>query len=152
MHVYMQTAVVNTTLPPGNLLKPVSSLAMSLHARIWPNRAADPAKEDIIEHTLPFLEDVWVGPRAESWYLSFLAVHPDRQGLGIGRELVAWGLDRAEREGVVASVISAHGKNGFYQRCGFDETYRAATDGGRNPLANTPGSDILWRWPRGSKR
>ncbi|KXJ94954.1 acyl-CoA N-acyltransferase [Microdochium bolleyi] len=132
---------------PRNLLKPASSLAMSLHARLWPNRAADPANEDIIERCLPCLDDVWVGNRAESWYLSFLAVHPDFQGQGIGKDLVAWGLERAEDEGVVASVISAHGKNEFYKRCGFDEMYKAANVG---PLAHTPGSDILWKWP--SKR
>ncbi|KAH7030600.1 acyl-CoA N-acyltransferase [Microdochium trichocladiopsis] len=135
---------------PRNLLKPASALAMSVHEKIWPNRAADPDKEYVIESAMPFLHDVWVGERGESWYLAFLGVDPDYQGKGIGKVLTRWGLDRAEKDGVVASVISALGKNGFYYRCGFDEQHRRATDGEGNPLGHTEGSDILWKWP--SKR
>lgn len=123
---------------------------MSVHERIWPNRAADPETEDIIERSYPFFSDIWAGERTESWYLAFLSVHPDYQGRGIGKAMVQRGLDRAEQDGVVASVISALGKNGFYQRCGFDEQYHKATEGDGNPLAGTEGSDMFWKWP--SKR
>ena len=59
---------------------------------------------------------------------------PAYQGQGNGRALVAWGMERAEKEGVCATVISAHGKEGFYEKCGFDTVVGKAGDGEGNPL------------------
>ncbi|EEQ31710.1 conserved hypothetical protein [Microsporum canis CBS 113480] len=72
--------------------------------------------------------------RQVNWSLSCLAVRPKYQRLGHGRELVAWGLDRAREEGIAASVLAAKGKDTFYRRCGFTELAGWATDGEGNPL------------------
>ncbi|KAF1731210.1 hypothetical protein CRV24_009289 [Beauveria bassiana] len=133
---------------PRNLMKPLSATAMALHAYLWPNRAADPAREDAIERAYPcFGPSAWAGARAESWYLDVLAVHPERQGGGVGRRLVAWGLERAQRDGVVASVVSAWKMDGFYERCGFNEQHGNATSGKGNPLKGIDGGNMFWRWP-----
>ncbi len=132
---------------PGNLLAPLSATAMKLHARLWPNRACDPAREDIIERAYPHFKGTWAGARAESWYLEALTVHPDFQGKHVGQQLVRWGLDKAEAEGVVASVISSWKMDGFYTRCGFDEQFGNATHGEGNPLAGIEGANMHWRWP-----
>lgn len=132
----------------GNHLKPLSSIAMKAHALLWPNRACDPVKESLIELGAPFIQSAWTGDRAESWYLEFLAVDPGSQGKGVGKVLVQWGLDQAEREGVCASVISAEGKDGFYMKCGFDVVDGYAGMGEGNPLGGVPGGNMLWRMPK----
>lgn len=128
-----------------HLAKPLAALFTSIAARIWPNRAAEAANEDIIERAYPYFNHVWSGPRAESWYLETLAVHPDYQRQGNGRALVKWGLDQAEQERVCASVVSARGKERFYERCGFDTKVGTASMGEGNPLAAVPGAPILFR-------
>lgn len=123
---------------------------MRAHALIYPNRACDPAKENLIERGAPFLESAWTGDRAESWYLEFLAVDPEFQGNGVGKILVQWGLTQAGKEGVCASVISAEGKDGFYRNCGFDLVDGFAGMGEGNPLGGVSGggANMLWRMPR----
>jgi len=90
-----------------------------------PNRAADPAQITILERTFPHIEHYWSGSRTENWYLDLLAVHPDAQGKGYGKELVQWGIDQADKDGVVTSVISAKGKERFYGKFGYVEVGRA---------------------------
>jgi GNAT superfamily N-acetyltransferase len=122
---------------------------MSIHKWLWPNRAADPKQEDIIERAYPCFDGIWSGDRAESWYLEQLAVHPSFQGKGVGYKLVQWGLEQAQNEGVVASVVSALGKNDFYRKCGFDvQDGSACEDGEGNPLKGVEGGDVFWRWPK----
>lgn len=132
----------------GNLLAPLSSFAMRIHKWLWLGRAIDPVEEDIIERAYPCFDGIWTGDRAESWYLEGLAVKPSFQGRGIGYQLVQWGLERAQTEGVVASVVSALGTNGFYRKCGFEEQWGSARDGEGNPLKDVEGADIFWRWPK----
>ncbi|KAH7202824.1 hypothetical protein BKA60DRAFT_600665 [Fusarium oxysporum] len=134
-------------LDPRNLLKPLSSIAMNIHAWAWPNRASDPKEEDIIERAYPHFEDIWSGKRAESWYLEGLAVRPDFQRRNVGRKLVQWGLEQAKAEGICASVVSAFGTEEFYKKCGFDEQYGSARQGEGNPLADIEGADMFWKWP-----
>jgi GNAT superfamily N-acetyltransferase len=132
----------------GNLLKPLFSLAMDIHARIWPNRAADPKNEDIIERSYPYFEHIWSGKRAESWYLAALAVHPNFHGTGVGKKLAQWGIEQAQAEGVCASLVAAYGTDEFYKKCGFDEQYGRAGEAEGNPLADVAGSNMYWYWPR----
>ncbi|KAL7785742.1 hypothetical protein V8C43DRAFT_290872 [Trichoderma afarasin] len=135
-------------LDPRNLLKPLSSIAMTIHAWLWPSRASDAVQENIVERSYPYFDAIWSGKRAESWYLEGLAVRPDFQGQNIGRELTQWGLKQAEAEGVCASVVSALGKDGFYMKCGFEEQHGNATHGEGNPLAGVEGANIYWKWPK----
>lgn len=122
---------------------------MRAHAWIWPDRASDPKDEDIVERAYPVFHSAWSGNRAESWYLAALAVRPDFQGKNVGRKLVQWGLERAQEDGVCASVISADGTEGFYRKCGFDEQHGSAKQGEGNPLAlaGIRGADMFWKWP-----
>jgi GNAT superfamily N-acetyltransferase len=102
---------------------------------LWPNRAADPKVADIETLMFPFISHLWSGERANCWNLEYLAVAPEYQNQGYGRQLARWGLQQAETEGVCASVISADKKETFYQRCGFHTLVGRATDGDGNPLA-----------------
>ncbi|KAH8668614.1 acyl-CoA N-acyltransferase [Xylariales sp. PMI_506] len=133
---------------PRNLMKPLSIWAMDIHALIWPNRASDPSKADILARAFSFYRHVFSGERADSWYLWSLAVDPAAQGKGVGRELVQWGLRRAEVEGVCASVGSAKGKDGFYLKCGFEIQDGNICEGEGNPLAGLDCGNIYWTIPK----
>ncbi|KAK6081146.1 acetyltransferase [Seiridium cupressi] len=132
----------------GSLLKPLSSQAMRIHALIWPNRAVDPEKEDVFTSLAPFTASLWSGERAESWLLDLLAVVPYYQGKGVGRLLVKWGLDRAQEDGICASVMSAWNKDEFYRKAGFEIQDGSGTTGEGNPLADVPGGNVWWKMPR----
>ncbi|KAI1528703.1 Acetyltransf-1 domain containing protein [Pyrenophora tritici-repentis] len=73
------------------------------------NRALDPSKKTILEEAAPYIKHYWAGSRATNWYLDLCCVDPDLHGRGAGRLLVRWGLDRAEKEGVMASVMASEG-------------------------------------------
>lgn len=120
---------------------------MSVASRLWPNRAAHPEKENILERAYPFFEDCWSGDRAESWYLETLVIHPDYQGQGVGSRLVQAGLHEVvDREaGVCASVISTKGKEAFYQKCGFVIEDGHVGKGEGNPMAGVDGGRMFWR-------
>lgn len=92
---------------------------------IWPNRAADPTKTYVLQESFPLFSHLWSGSRQQNWFLEMLATHPDFQGQGIGKKLVKWGIDEADKERVCSSVISADGKEGFYEKSGFVEVGRA---------------------------
>jgi GNAT superfamily N-acetyltransferase len=92
----------------------------SWEAYFLPDRAADPFRLTILARAAPYSKHHWTGSRAEVWYLNIIGVSPDFEGQGIGRELVAWGFEKAKQDGVGTSCISAEGKDGFYEKCGFD--------------------------------
>lgn len=92
---------------------------------MWPNRAADPKRVNILEETFPLFAHHWSGSRQQGWFLDMLATHPDYQGQGVGKELVMWGINKAKEENVCASVISALGKEPFYGKCGYVEVGKA---------------------------
>jgi N-acetylglutamate synthase-like GNAT family acetyltransferase len=50
-----------------------------------------------------------------------LAVHPDYQGLGIGRMLVEACVERARERGIF-EVMAITASEGFFKSCGFDFT------------------------------
>ena len=88
----------------------------------------------------------WSGPRSSGWYLNFLAVHPDFQKRGHGSRLAEWGVERARKENVTASVISGVGRDPFYRRCGFEIEVGKATEGDGNPLkGRVDGGTVLFR-------
>lgn len=53
----------------------------------------------------------------EAFILSPVAVHPDRQGEGIGQALISHGLRELARNGV--SFVATYGDPGFYAKVGF---------------------------------
>lgn len=132
----------------GNILRPVTKLAMLLHAVIFPNRAADPQWISAPDRSYSYFNKLWSGERASSWFLECLGVDPDFQGKGVGKMLVKWGLHQAEKEGVCASVIVASGKDPFYQKCGFNEQYGSARQAEGNPLKDVDGWNIWWMMPQ----
>jgi GNAT superfamily N-acetyltransferase len=89
----------------GKLLGPLAQGAVKALNWWSPNRGADPRYINILHDTFPLCAHYWAGSRKENWYLDILAVHPDCQGKGIGRELVQWGIDTAKNEGVPASLV-----------------------------------------------
>ncbi|KAF1812929.1 hypothetical protein P152DRAFT_396460 [Eremomyces bilateralis CBS 781.70] len=129
---------------PRRIILPLSHLYTSITSCFFPNRAAHPDLEDVIERAYPFINP-WTGSREESWYLEWLAVAPEYHGQGHGRALVQWGLDRAKEENICASVIAAYGKEKFYENCGFNNTAGTAGQGEGNPLADTPGGVVYFR-------
>ncbi|KAF2732924.1 hypothetical protein EJ04DRAFT_513568 [Polyplosphaeria fusca] len=139
---------------PRKLITPLAKQANTLTSHLYPNRAADLANLDILERGFPFCMHHWASKpdepfsRSENWYLSLLAVHPDHQGEGFGRELVEWGIKEADNEGVCASVMSSYGTDPFYLKHGFDEVIGDATEGDGNPLKGVKGGSILFRWPK----
>lgn len=124
-----------------------------LESLVYPNRAAaDAERLSLLERSGPYIKHHWTGTRAESWYLDLIGVDPTQGGHGYGRQLVAWGRERAAEEGVGASLIAASGRDRFYQACGFDVIVGSAGDEGgeANQLGQIEGGTILF-WDNGVK-
>lgn len=134
----------------GNLLEPLSSAAMEAHKLLWPNRAADPKQEDVLDRAYPCFKHQYEGERSDNWCLEWLGVDPGYQGKGYGRDLVAWGLKKAKEENVWATVIAARGKDRFYQNCGFEFIDGSGKVGEGNPLADVEGANMHWKAPVGN--
>ncbi|MFJ7592126.1 GNAT family N-acetyltransferase [Streptomyces sp. NPDC097617] len=86
-----------------------------------------------------------VHPTAEEHeYLLMIAVAPDRQGQGLGGELIRPVLERCDREGVPAYLeASSERSKGLYERLGWECTGEAV---------RLPGGPLMWpmwRKPRG---
>jgi GNAT superfamily N-acetyltransferase len=62
-------------------------------------------------------------------YLLGMAVDPDRQGIGIGRQCIAHAIDVCKQWPADALCLDAYdadaGAGGFYSKCGFTEVGRA---------------------------
>lgn len=107
------------------------------------NRAADRAQADVLMRAAPYTAHYWSGDRADTWMLDLIAVHPDFQRHGYGRQLVTYGVDLAKRDSVCASLIASTVGDAFYLRCGFTAV-GWATEGEGNPLAGVPGGRIMF--------
>ncbi|EXJ73824.1 uncharacterized protein A1O5_03586 [Cladophialophora psammophila CBS 110553] len=132
------------------LIRPLISAFHRILSLWSPNRAAAqvdpsdpfPLTPTTMERSLwPFVSYCYLSPphRQTRWSLECISVLPEYRKSGHGRDLVAWGLERAREEGIPASVMGAADKERFYQRCGFTEIAGWANDGiddqGRvNPL------------------
>ncbi|MCJ1286153.1 hypothetical protein MMC26_005498 [Xylographa opegraphella] len=137
------------TWDPRLLLRWTMTVVMLIFDTLWPNRAASKPPEvgpTTLEPILwPFISHHYLSPpqRRTHWSLSCLAVLPQYQNHGHGRQLVAWGLERARQDGVPAAVMAAKGKEVFYKRCGFTELVGWATDGLNNPLNGRIGGGAI---------
>ncbi|WP_405777286.1 GNAT family N-acetyltransferase [Streptomyces sp. NBC_00859] len=77
-------------------------------------------------------------------YLLMIGVIPERQGEGLGTELIAPVLERCDREGVPAYLeASSERSRGLYERLGFVFTGTAVQ------LPRGPRMWPMWREPRG---
>lgn len=151
-HRESATPMLNS-LDPRNVLYYIAAAYTSIWSKIWPNRAADPETEDILEKSGGFTEHIFMAPEnRERWYLHFLGVEPAYQGQSIGRKLVRWGMEHAEKEGIAAAVVVADGKDRFYQSCGFDTMLGRAGQGEGNPLGVIAGGNIWFKYPQSSNQ
>ncbi|KID69000.1 uncharacterized protein G6M90_00g054370 [Metarhizium brunneum] len=126
----------------GSFMQSASRAYLQTLDYLWPNRAADPDKINILDETFPLFAHHWTEPRRQNWYLEFLCTHPGYQGQGLGKALVLWGVNRAKEDKICASVISAAGKEAFYGRYGFVEVGRANV--GRLGACGIRGGAILF--------
>lgn len=56
------------------------------------------------------------------WHLLLIAVNPDKQRRGIGKELLKWGFDNAAREHVPIALESTESGRRLYEKTGFKTT------------------------------
>ena len=69
------------------------------------------------------------------WYLALLGTHPDWQRQGLGRTLLAPVLDRADADGLRASLVTESPENvAFYRGVGFEVVAEPDLDDGGPPL------------------
>ena len=120
-------------------------LSNRLLSRVRPNRAADPVMLSAYDRATSFFACHWTGKWAEGWNLQTLGVLPNCQMNGIGRELVMWGLQRADKDGLPASVVCSAGSETFYRKCGFLTRVGNVCEGAGNPLAGIRGGEILFK-------
>ncbi|CRG89379.1 hypothetical protein PISL3812_06415 [Talaromyces islandicus] len=60
--------------------------------------------------------------RSKRVYLDVLAVDPSHQGQGIGKALLQWGLDEADRLGLITFLESTREGRPLYEKYGFEPT------------------------------
>ncbi|OQV00858.1 hypothetical protein CLAIMM_06300 [Cladophialophora immunda] len=149
---------------PRRLMKPLLSTFYRLRRLIFRNKAAvRPTAENPRPLTywalgpslLPFSAQFMAAPQRQThWSLEILGVHPNFQGRGFGRELVEYGMEMARSDplgDLPVSVMSADGKEGFYQKCGFKHLVGYVSkaedeQGNENPLRRNGvgGGAVLW--------
>jgi len=54
-------------------------------------------------------------------YMAILAVEPKFQRMGVGRKLLEWGLDMADREGLEAFIEASPAGKPLYEKMGWRE-------------------------------
>ncbi|KAK7921634.1 hypothetical protein PG985_009656 [Apiospora marii] len=59
--------------------------------------------------------------RTPHWHLAFIGVRQRAQGRGVARQLIQWGIDRADADGVEAYVQSSPMAAARYRRYGFED-------------------------------
>ncbi|KAK8038681.1 hypothetical protein PG993_007092 [Apiospora rasikravindrae] len=59
--------------------------------------------------------------RTPHWHLAFIGVRQRAQGRGVARQLIQWGLERADEDGVEAYVQSSPMAAARYRRYGFED-------------------------------
>jgi GNAT superfamily N-acetyltransferase len=118
-------------LKAGNLISPLMKAYHSISLRVFPNRAADPARSAWLDSAVASSEKYWTGDRAECWDLHVCGVDPNFQGKGVGRLLAQWGVQEAGKVGedVVASVLCGEKNRGFYGKAGLGVQVGGSSNG-----------------------
>jgi GNAT superfamily N-acetyltransferase len=84
-------------------------------------------------------------PKEPHWYLAVIGIEPDRQGEGLGGELLNVVLDRLDTTGVAGYLeTSTVGNVAWYRRHGFDTQHQI------RPAAAGPPIWTMWREPKDS--
>ncbi|KAK1046532.1 hypothetical protein LTR74_017946 [Friedmanniomyces endolithicus] len=91
-----------------------------LGSLVWPNGAIEPSRAQLFEQLEPFIAHHWAGTRAEVLDLDLIAVDSASGKKSYGRQLVAWGFEKARQDDVGCSVIVARGVAPIYHACGYD--------------------------------
>src|SRR4029079_14902841 len=82
-------------------------------------------------------------PDESHWYLGVIATRPERQGQGLGTELLHASLARVDEQGLPAYLESSNPRNvSLYLRHGFVAIGEIELDGG-------PSLTKMWRDPVG---
>ncbi|KAK4118627.1 acyl-CoA N-acyltransferase [Parathielavia appendiculata] len=76
-----------------------------------------------------------------TWFLVHLAVDPNHQRRGIGKMLVRYGLDLAQKDGKDAFLISTPAGRGMYRSVGFRDV------GEPFPICGIPHYPMMWTKP-----
>ncbi|KAH6641200.1 acyl-CoA N-acyltransferase [Chaetomium tenue] len=61
----------------------------------------------------------FMGGRAH-WYLELISTKPEIKGLGTGRKLVQWGVEKVDGDGVEAYLEASPQGRGLFERFGFE--------------------------------
>jgi ribosomal protein S18 acetylase RimI-like enzyme len=81
-------------------------------------RTVDPRRIDAVLDLLGQMDEHH--PADAVWYLPFIGVDPAHQGRGLGSQLLAAGLTRADRDGLPAYLEASSPRNrALYERHGF---------------------------------
>ena len=61
-------------------------------------------------------------PRGKGYvYMAILAVGPEWQRMGVGRKLLEWGLEKADREGLECWIEASPAGKPLYEKVGWRE-------------------------------
>jgi predicted GNAT family N-acyltransferase len=72
----------------------------------------------------------FMGKRAH-WYLELISTKPEIKGLGTGRKLVQWGLEKVDKDGAEAYLEASPQGKGLFERFGFEVVEKLVyVDGG----------------------
>lgn len=86
-------------------------------SRLFPDRSVDKAR--LANYNALATECFPWAAYPNLWYLSVLAVHPQRQRQGIGRSLVQWGLEKARQEELPVGLEASVKGTSLYEKLGF---------------------------------
>jgi ribosomal protein S18 acetylase RimI-like enzyme len=79
-------------------------------------------------------------PDEPHWHLEFLGVDPDRQGQGVGSQVLSFGLRRADEAGFACGLETSNERNlALYRRFGFE------IRGEARPFRSGPPVWSMWR-------
>ena len=83
-----------------------------------------------VENVLKFFDELSnYHPNEDHWYLTFIALDPSKQGMGIGSFILKEALQVIDGQGKIAYLESSNPKNmSLYERYGFETMGRVAFD------------------------
>lgn len=122
-HTYLVAGAAGSARPAGGALWAPPDRDVLHEDRIGP--LVEMVTADLGDETIPRLSELAraaeARPAAPHFYLGILGVDPERQGEGLGEELIEPVLAMCDAGGFVAHLESSNPRNlGFYERLGFE--------------------------------